>query len=81
MIPIVIYFSEVDHTVKEPQLLKRPYGYWTNEGNAQMRTFLDNFAHSKNFDPLVAENWYSFKKQSIIDAVRSHFVIQQRFML
>jgi hypothetical protein len=35
----------------------------------QRRKFFDNFANSKQFDPLVAENWYSVSHKDIVDAV------------
>jgi hypothetical protein len=33
------------------------------------RKFFDEFAKSKNFNPLDAENWYSITKAQILQAV------------
>jgi hypothetical protein len=37
----------------------RPRGYWTMDGNKNVRKFLDDLAWSKNLDPLIPETWYS----------------------
>eukprot|EP00026_Physarum_polycephalum_P005484 Phypoly_transcript_05519.p1 GENE.Phypoly_transcript_05519~~Phypoly_transcript_05519.p1 ORF type:complete len:450 (+),score=67.80 Phypoly_transcript_05519:184-1350(+) len=36
----------------------RPRGYWTGDGNKNIRKFLDDLARSKNLDPLIADTWY-----------------------
>jgi hypothetical protein len=39
----------------------------------QYRTFFDNFACSKNFDPLDAAKWYSVTQSELMSAVRLRF--------
>jgi hypothetical protein len=34
------------------------------------REFFDNFAKSKNFNPLDVENWYTMAKKDVVKAVR-----------
>jgi hypothetical protein len=33
-------------------------GHWKLHSGENSRKFLENFAKTRNFDPLVAENWY-----------------------
>jgi hypothetical protein len=37
----------------------KPRGYWLSEKGKNLRALLEKFAKSRNFDPLVASNWYS----------------------
>ena len=39
--------------------------YWHNPKNR--KSFLNSFAKSREFDPLVAENWYNITKDSILN--------------
>lgn len=39
--------------------LSKGAGRWTPENRANARIFFENFAKSRNFDPYVAENWYT----------------------
>eukprot|EP00026_Physarum_polycephalum_P001152 Phypoly_transcript_01153.p1 GENE.Phypoly_transcript_01153~~Phypoly_transcript_01153.p1 ORF type:complete len:800 (+),score=123.64 Phypoly_transcript_01153:87-2486(+) len=41
-----------------------PRYYWHNPKNR--RNFLNSFAKSREFDPLIAENWYSITKDAIL---------------
>ena len=44
----------------------RPLGYWTKNDGANMRLFLDEFAKTRNLDPLNPNDWYSVKANDII---------------
>eukprot|EP00026_Physarum_polycephalum_P002673 Phypoly_transcript_02681.p1 GENE.Phypoly_transcript_02681~~Phypoly_transcript_02681.p1 ORF type:complete len:850 (+),score=89.37 Phypoly_transcript_02681:125-2674(+) len=55
----------------ESALIKRTRkvaGYWTNDDNKNTRTFLNEFAHSRNFDPLVPHNWLEISTRDVIAA-------------
>jgi hypothetical protein len=42
----------------------------------QQRNFFDEFAKSKNFDPLIIANWYDITVREIVKAVSSsHFFV------
>lgn len=38
---------------------ENPGGYWLADKGKNMRTFLEDFARSRNLDPLLAETWYN----------------------
>ena len=42
---------------------EKPRSYWTTKQGMNSRKFLEEFAKSKNFNPLVAENWYKVQKK------------------
>jgi hypothetical protein len=41
-------------------------GYWTVEESKNVRKFFDEFAKSRNFDPLQPQNWYRFSSDDIL---------------
>lgn len=41
--------------------------YWMDVG--KRRELFDNIAKSRNFDPLIAENWYKFAKDARTEKV------------
>jgi hypothetical protein len=41
---------------------RRPIGYWTADGNQNMRLLLEHVAAKKGFDPLNPNNWYNHNK-------------------
>jgi hypothetical protein len=45
---------------------RKPSGHWTKDGN-NIRELLEEFAKSKKFDPLIAENWYSISNREFLE--------------
>jgi hypothetical protein len=41
----------------------KPAGYWNTRNGQNIREFFENFAKSREFDPLVVENWYSLSTE------------------
>lgn len=35
-------------------------GHYTTDGGKNIKIYFENFASSRNFDPLVADNWYKY---------------------
>eukprot|EP00026_Physarum_polycephalum_P001974 Phypoly_transcript_01978.p1 GENE.Phypoly_transcript_01978~~Phypoly_transcript_01978.p1 ORF type:complete len:752 (+),score=127.08 Phypoly_transcript_01978:45-2300(+) len=63
-----------DFVISDPQrnaknYVTKPKGYWTDESGKNLRNFFEEFAKSKNLDPLLAETWYS---------ISGSFVTEQR---
>jgi hypothetical protein len=46
---------------------KKPFGYWTKNGNSNIKQFLDDFAGKRGLDPRDPETWYPISKKHIID--------------
>jgi hypothetical protein len=70
---VIHYFLEIFDRSK--QLTKSPdsrlkvaHGYWTNEDGKNARKFLDEFARVRSLDPLNPSDWYSVKKQDVVEA-------------
>lgn len=53
----------------------KPQGYWNSEKGKNMRLFLEKYARRHNFDPLIAQNWYSVVRDSVIKSKVSFFNI------
>lgn len=47
--------------------MKKPMNYWSSENGKNMRILFEQFAESRNFDPLVPENWYDFSAESFVN--------------
>eukprot|EP00026_Physarum_polycephalum_P000662 Phypoly_transcript_00663.p1 GENE.Phypoly_transcript_00663~~Phypoly_transcript_00663.p1 ORF type:complete len:1097 (+),score=133.55 Phypoly_transcript_00663:927-4217(+) len=58
---IVDAYPELNLEEKKFEYL--PLGYWADEGNR--KSFFDSFARSRNFDPLIADNWHKTKSKTI----------------
>eukprot|EP00026_Physarum_polycephalum_P002320 Phypoly_transcript_02326.p1 GENE.Phypoly_transcript_02326~~Phypoly_transcript_02326.p1 ORF type:complete len:617 (+),score=95.55 Phypoly_transcript_02326:985-2835(+) len=59
---LVAVFPEVSFEIERFRTTPRNYySDWNNK-----KRFFDNIAKRDNFDPLVAENWYSFKKSEFL---------------
>eukprot|EP00026_Physarum_polycephalum_P003096 Phypoly_transcript_03105.p1 GENE.Phypoly_transcript_03105~~Phypoly_transcript_03105.p1 ORF type:complete len:513 (+),score=72.19 Phypoly_transcript_03105:641-2179(+) len=67
--------SWVSEKAISDQPTKQAQGHWTSNENENSRKFFDDFASSKNFDPLVAENWYQFQGSDFknIHSIMSHY--------
>eukprot|EP00026_Physarum_polycephalum_P001458 Phypoly_transcript_01460.p1 GENE.Phypoly_transcript_01460~~Phypoly_transcript_01460.p1 ORF type:complete len:826 (+),score=126.37 Phypoly_transcript_01460:385-2862(+) len=50
------------------------FGYWTLEN---MRQYFENFAKSRNLDPLSAETWYSFPISDILQAKGGKLILKK----
>jgi hypothetical protein len=48
---------------------------------ANRRLFMDEYAASKGFDPLVPDNWYNIKGDDIIEAQVFRLVVDSIFVL
>lgn len=44
----------------------KPHGHWSIQEGINVKLFLDNFAASRNFDPLDAEKWYTIRLKDIL---------------
>jgi len=49
--------------LEETKFLKAPTGYWTK---SNIRKYFANFAAKRNFDPLLASNWYQWTAKDIL---------------
>lgn len=54
--------KDLSDTSVVPAFSSKPIGFWTNDN---MRAFLEEFAKSKNLDPLLSETWYTITRQDI----------------
>lgn len=54
-----------------------PQGYWLNNKGKNLRLILEKFAKSRNFDPLVAENWYPIDFKTIEESTVLFFPLLQ----
>jgi hypothetical protein len=57
------------------------HGYWKQEKGANVREFFVRFAQRRNFDPLVAENWYSIHQKDIVATKVIDFYFHFLFIL
>ena len=48
------------------KFLKAPGHYWKNTQN--IKAWFDDFAKTKGFDPLIADNWYHVAREDIYGA-------------
>eukprot|EP00026_Physarum_polycephalum_P002368 Phypoly_transcript_02374.p1 GENE.Phypoly_transcript_02374~~Phypoly_transcript_02374.p1 ORF type:complete len:856 (+),score=113.95 Phypoly_transcript_02374:207-2774(+) len=44
----------------------KPQNHWTTKEGVNSRKFLEQYAKSRNFDPLVPENWYKVQKKDFL---------------
>jgi hypothetical protein len=44
----------------------KPVDFWHSQQGSNVRQFFENFAKKKNFDPLIAENWYGVSRHEIM---------------
>jgi len=54
-----------------------PQLYWKNI--QRRRDFLGQFARNNDFDPLIAENWYSFPLTSVLDDKATRSMLHQSY--
>eukprot|EP00026_Physarum_polycephalum_P003261 Phypoly_transcript_03271.p1 GENE.Phypoly_transcript_03271~~Phypoly_transcript_03271.p1 ORF type:complete len:688 (+),score=73.27 Phypoly_transcript_03271:396-2459(+) len=47
------------------QFSPKPHRFWTSDNKRNLRLFFENIAKSRNFDPLIAENWYSLTNKVV----------------
>lgn len=45
---------------------KKPRGFWTMNESENIRKFFDKYAFDRNFDPLVADNWYTMPIEDVV---------------
>ena len=58
----VANFSNLGVDQKYLPLSPKPAGYWLSDQRRNMREVFEKFARSRNFEPLVAKNWYPISK-------------------
>lgn len=55
----------------EEENSRKPYGYWTSEGdNNNGKLFLDSLASKKGLDPSDPESWYNITQKEIVTEVK-----------
>jgi hypothetical protein len=60
-----------------PETDRLPQGYWTQHEGSRMRKFLDEFAMSRNLNPLNYSDWLLVRKNEIIDAGVSQLLFSE----
>jgi hypothetical protein len=60
----LLSFQEV--TKRASGQAMKPKGYWISDNGRNLRLLLENFARQKNFEPLVADNWYNVQRSELL---------------
>ena len=66
---------------------KKPHAFWTVMKGKNSRAFFDKFAQKRQFDPLVAKEWYCIKSSDVklekvcekISTFPSHLIVTHPF--
>lgn len=59
-------FKEEEKNKEKEVVPMKPFGYWTQNENLNMRKFFDDFASNLGLDPLDPDSWYKFTNKHIM---------------
>lgn len=54
----------------------KPMGFWYSKKDNNVRLFFEEYARMNGFDALIAENWYSVSRQSVLATKVSYKIIK-----